>query len=203
MLTSRQWRVGTDMFRLHFGFDRGRVAAFAAGAVLMGLVLGVGVASESNGNTIYSCLNPAGQPRIVDAPEDCRPQETSLDWNIEGPQGIPGLQGLEGPGGPQGPPGEQGPPGMEGPPGVLSMYHRFANTDILESGEFGFAQAVCDPGDIATGGGFSQIFGLAGEMLVVTDLTQVSSHNVNVLNIGGPAAVVQAVSRVLCADVTP
>ena len=55
--------------------------------------------------TIMACVNPAGQIRIIGPGDSCRPQETSLEWNITGPEGLPGADGSPGPPGPPGPPG--------------------------------------------------------------------------------------------------
>jgi hypothetical protein len=53
-------------------------------------------AESSNENVIYACLNPAGQIRIVDSLDECRPKETPIQWNIVGPAGNPGPQGEPG-----------------------------------------------------------------------------------------------------------
>jgi len=77
-------------------------------------------AHGGDGSLIHACLNPAGQIRIVGPDENCRPQETPLDWNIvgpTGPQGPPGPEGPTGPTGPQGPTGPEGPEGPTGPQG--------------------------------------------------------------------------------------
>ena len=86
--------------------------------------------------TIYACAqahrdNGSGLLRLVAAGEPCRRNETSIHWNVAGPQGPvgttglpgpPGVYGLTGPAGPQGLVGPQGPPGLAGstcsdPPG--------------------------------------------------------------------------------------
>ncbi|MFC2068425.1 hypothetical protein ACFLTP_05410 [Chloroflexota bacterium] len=53
-------------------------------------------ANSSNENVICACLNPAGQIRIVESAEECRPQETPLQWSIVGSAGNPGPQGEPG-----------------------------------------------------------------------------------------------------------
>lgn len=75
-------------------------------------------------DVIDACYNGNnGQLRIVDEPDECRPSEEAISWNIEGPQGETGPQGLEGPAGsqgeigPEGPAGPQGPEGPQGPQG--------------------------------------------------------------------------------------
>ena len=79
-----------------FQIDRGKVAAFAVGAVMVGLVLGGGVAFANDGGTIHACVSPAGLPRLVVAPGDCKSFETLLNWSITGPQGPAGPQGDDG-----------------------------------------------------------------------------------------------------------
>jgi hypothetical protein len=68
---------------------------------VMGIV-GVAVAqSSSSGDVIHACYQTAnGQLRIVSEGSDCRPSETAISWNADGPQGQPGPQGAEGPPGP-------------------------------------------------------------------------------------------------------
>lgn len=80
--------------------------------------------------TIYACAqahrdNGSGLLRLVAAGEPCRRNETSIHWNVAGPQGPVGTTGLPGPPGVYGltgPAGPQGPPGLAGstcsdPPG--------------------------------------------------------------------------------------
>ncbi|GFH36416.1 collagen-like protein [Streptomyces pacificus] len=84
------------------------------------------------------------------------PQGEKGDTGPQGPQGEQGEQGDRGPRGPQGEQGEQGDRGPRGPQGFQG--------EQGESGVFGAYVRVgepgpisvveCDPGDIATGGGF-------------------------------------------------
>ncbi len=67
------------------------------------------------GNVIYACSNPAGQLRSVACPDDCKRNETVLDWSIVGP---PGADGAVGPTGPQGEIGPAGPAGADGADGA-------------------------------------------------------------------------------------
>jgi len=70
------------------------------------LLLGATVVYASGENEkIYACVNPGGQPRIVEDLDECKESETKLWWNKEG---IRGEQGEIGPQGPEGPEGEQG-----------------------------------------------------------------------------------------------
>jgi hypothetical protein len=71
---------------------------------------------------IYACLNPGnGNVSVVGATEECRPNETRVQWNVvgqPGPQGPRGPQGETGPQGPQGAVGPQGPQGETGATGA-------------------------------------------------------------------------------------
>ena len=62
--------------------------------------------------------------------------------------------GTEGPRGPEGP---QGPPG---PPGAANLIVRSGPAVTVEAGDFDAAKASCNPGEVATGGGF-----LAGNVI--------------------------------------
>ncbi len=83
-----------------------------------------------------------------------------------GPQGMPGSDGADGamgpagptgptgPAGPAGPAGPTGPVGPQGPAGPVSTYFRTASV-IVANGSSAIVSAVCDAGDLVTGGGFS------------------------------------------------
>jgi hypothetical protein len=50
-----------------------------------------------NGNVIQGCYsNATGTLRRVNSPSDCKNAETSISWNVAGPQGPQGLQGPPG-----------------------------------------------------------------------------------------------------------
>ena len=104
--------------------------------VVLAASLGVGaVATAHGGDTtlIHACVNKnSGGLRLVGENEECKPAESALDWNIQGPVGPVGPQGLQGPKGdtgavgpigtqgelgPQGPAGPKGDPGATGPQG--------------------------------------------------------------------------------------
>jgi hypothetical protein len=108
------------------------------------LLLGATVVyANSDGEEIYACVNPAGEPRIVESLEECKSQETDLWWNQEG---------IQGPVGPQGPQGDEGP---EGPPGVPSTYTITRWYVPCYDGVRGCqGTAYCDVGDVPTGGGY-------------------------------------------------
>jgi hypothetical protein len=101
-----------------------RILAAGSVAALMGAGAMAAVTHEtaSPGEVIYACLTPgSGQLRVVAGPEQCRRQESSLEWNVRGPEGVRGLQGLPGPQGPPGPQGEPGAPGAPGAPGPSTL----------------------------------------------------------------------------------
>jgi len=61
------------------------------GAVLFSVMLtGFGVSAEAG--EIHACVkeNAEGNVRIVEDPRDCRLNERSVSWNIQGPPGLPG-----------------------------------------------------------------------------------------------------------------
>jgi hypothetical protein len=93
-----------------------------------GLAMAAAPAADGEITACYQSRG-AGNLRIVDADEQCRPNETRISWNEEGPagpqgaqgpagpQGAQGLPGGTGPQGPAGAPGEKGDPGLDGLPG--------------------------------------------------------------------------------------
>lgn len=61
-------------------------------------VIALGISQQPvAADTVRGCRNPAGQVRLIDETESCRPQETLVTWNT---QGEPGPAGPEGPAGP-------------------------------------------------------------------------------------------------------
>jgi hypothetical protein len=94
--------------------------------------------AQADPNKIYGCIGlavsgislklagrdipPNAIIRVRDGATACSANETTLDWSITGPQGIPGIQGPQGDQGIQGPqgiPGIQGVPGPKGDPTYL------------------------------------------------------------------------------------
>jgi hypothetical protein len=69
-------------------------------------------------------------------------------WDLRGPAGPPG---------PPGPAGPPGPPGSADTAGALTFYRVMAEVTIAPGG-VAQALAMCDQGDIATGGGFWKDF---------------------------------------------
>lgn len=114
----------------------GVVTAFVMGCVLAGTVT-MAAAGAQVVTQIYGCVTAnSGAVRIVSATETCRSNETSLVWNVQGPEGpqgpvgpsgpqgpagADGAQGEIGPAGPQGATGPQGPEGPQGPAGMTNL----------------------------------------------------------------------------------
>lgn len=66
-------------------------AAFGAGALLAGLVVGgIAVAQPEEPETIQACKLVNGFVRVVDSADDCKVNETPLEWDVEGPPGPAG-----------------------------------------------------------------------------------------------------------------
>jgi Collagen triple helix repeat (20 copies) len=67
---------------------------------------------------IFACVNASsGEIKLVAPNATCKNNETSVVWNVVGPQGLIGPAGPPGPTGPIGPDGAQGPQGPAGPAG--------------------------------------------------------------------------------------
>ena len=146
------------------------------GVVVLLLAVGVTVALAA-ASDINACVkNATGTIRIIGEGESCKSNELPLSWNNqEGPQG---------------------------PPGVLGFYHRESTPyTVINLNQQATASAECDPGDIATGGGYVLIDGDAEGFNVWQTLTHVSSHTVIALNNLNETQTFLA--RVVCADVTP
>lgn len=115
-----------------------------------------------SGGVIHACYDAGnGTLRVIDteAGETCRPQETALSWNQEGPQGP------EGPSGPEGPPGPsdgyvkslRGGTGIEvnGTVNVLSLSlpagdYILSTTALVQRNQAGISTVICD---LRVGGG--------------------------------------------------
>jgi hypothetical protein len=124
----------------------------------------------AQGGTIHACryLNEDGAFTVgtlynvsVGSPLSCgqyQPAEP-ISWRMRGARGPRGPEGQRGRPGPQGEPGAVGPEGPAGPvgepgaPGVLHTYAVIVPAPIT-GGPAVAAEAVCDAGDVATGGGF-------------------------------------------------
>jgi hypothetical protein len=102
--------------------------------------------AETEESVISGCYsNHSGALRVIGDGEECRADETALQWNQ---QGSPG---------PVGPAGPQGPVGPEGPAGGLAgrevMVFEF--TVPSSTAEFTYvATATCPAGKVVLGGGY-------------------------------------------------
>ncbi len=114
------------------------VAGIGAGLVVSAVALAT--IPDSNG-VIHACYKKSGGAlRVIDnSVTNCAGSETSLNWNVQGAQGIQGPAGQQ---------GEQGPPGISGREIIVSG---FVN---LDPGEGGSTSAICPQGKMVVGGGF-------------------------------------------------
>lgn len=112
-----------------------RVAAVVTGTFLIGAFASVLFGHGGDTTRIHACVAKDGTLRIVTPATACRSQEAALDWNIQGPQGLPGIEGIQGLQGEQGLPGEDGAPGDPGPRGPSDAYvtHSGLNPVAFES----------------------------------------------------------------------
>jgi hypothetical protein len=133
--------------------------------------LDVRAAVAQGGRTLFACrYNPVDgyslptdtimDPRVGN-PAPCGSWSNGhpISWQIRGPRGARGPAGERGRRGPRGEKGKAGEDGATGPAGapgaagVLSTYGVIVPAPI-ESGTHMASEALCDPGDVATGGGF-------------------------------------------------
>src|SRR6478672_5959023 len=96
------------------------------------------------------------------------------DKGDTGPQGPPGPEGPQGPKGDKGDTGEQGLPGEKGdkgdtgPPRTQSVIERVGESVTISQGNTGSADAKCNPGEKATGGGYTWKFRTPGDDNIVS-----------------------------------
>src|SRR5687768_10396603 len=86
----------------------------STGLTLAAVFIAGAFPSQVHAQTMYACVGPQGNLRLVSGPASCRPSEISTSWNQQGPAGSSGPQGPPGPPGPQGDAGEQGQAGADG-----------------------------------------------------------------------------------------
>jgi hypothetical protein len=125
---------------------------------LAGIALGAGVGAsavawaDDGAPTISACYSRNnGLLRIIGSGEECRPDETALEWNQQGPPGP------QGPAGPQGPTGPVGPEGPAGPAGGLADREIVTQDFTVPRSTLEFTYVVtaaCPPGKLVTGGGY-------------------------------------------------
>jgi hypothetical protein len=109
------------------------VASLIAGAVAVGG--GLAYATIPNGAVIHGCYaRSGGAVRVIDGDvTSCKPSETSLDWNAQGPAGQQGPAGPSGPAGPRGPQGDTGPVGQSGPQGASGPSDGYFTANAAEA----------------------------------------------------------------------
>jgi hypothetical protein len=117
--------------------SRGRMPRITVlGAVaILGVVAATFAAAAipDDDGTIHACrMLKNGKLRVVADPDNCRPRERKLSWNIHGPKGDAGPAGVAGA---QGPSGEQGATGESGTAGPKA---RPAHRDRKAIREWGF-----------------------------------------------------------------
>ena len=122
-----------------------KYAVVACLALIIGIsgtgVFAIAKAHGGHGSLIHSCAERFGKVghgkvRIVGPDEACERFETAIDWNIQGPTGIPG------------PKGDKGDPGLEGPVGPSEIPCPAGFTNVGAAGE----QLGCMQTDEANGG---------------------------------------------------
>lgn len=145
---------------------RGRRAtgllATAAGLALVAASAHAGGAAAA-GNSYAACISVYDElynVAIGNSPAgSCANGKALIRWNQQGATGPRGKKGQRGPRGPKGNVGDTGPRGEAGPRGApgadlrLRTYTATARTTGSD-GQLMQAQASCDAGDLATGGGF-------------------------------------------------
>jgi hypothetical protein len=143
-------------------------ALAAAGTLILGS--GAAYAAVAGTEEFHGCVGKlTGSLRVIDPAKNqhCLALETPITWNQTGPAGVPGPTGPAGPAGPVGPAGPAGdtgpagPAGPQGPAGVagVPIVRQGETVRIYPSdvGNTGDVVARCEPGEVATGGGFNGI----------------------------------------------
>ncbi|MEO3859121.1 hypothetical protein [Acrocarpospora sp. B8E8] len=129
------------------------------------LILGGGAAYAAvPAEEFHGCVGKlTGSLRVIDPAKNqrCLALETPITWNQTGPAGVPGATGPAGPAGPPGPAGDPGPAGPQGPAGMAGVpivrkgeTVRIPPSDVGNTGD---VVARCEPGEVATGGGFNGV----------------------------------------------
>ncbi len=139
-----------------------RAAALAAVAALVATTL-LSSAASAAGPTYTGCIDQYGYLRDVRIGLSpiggvCQ-GATQIRWNQQGAKGAPGAKGPRGKRGPKGKPGEQGQTGPAGPKGADGAdveLRTYSLTETTSGADERLLQvaAMCDRGDLATGGGF-------------------------------------------------
>ena len=132
---------------MRFPIRRRRLLVTGAVSAI-GLALAAGIAYATipdSAGVIHGCYQKVdGQLRVIDqqAGASCRPSEQQLDWNQTGAPG---------------PPGPTGPQGPKGDPGAAPSFSTYTvvGDDANVGPKAELDESVnCNPGDLATGGGY-------------------------------------------------
>jgi hypothetical protein len=143
---------------MRHGFGRA-ARALAPWILVVTVSLGGGMAlADHDTNTIHACAKTGtGTLRVVASADECKSNETPVQWTVEGPQGPQGPQGPvgpEGPAGPQGPQGPQGVPGPVGPQGAPGANDVFVSQfGLRTNGANAGRGAECTLGEVILSGG--------------------------------------------------
>ena len=107
----------------HLRSRRGRayLVAFGTAAVAIGIYAAVAVAGPSTGVINACALTGQGQLRIIGDGGSCKPNETAVSWNVEGPTGVTGATGATGN---TGATGAMGFPGRDVHRKLRQLHHR-------------------------------------------------------------------------------
>lgn len=108
-----------------------QVRFVAMGTLFVGAAAAMVWGHGGDASLIHACVAKDGTIRIVAPAATCKSNETPLDWNIQGPQGLPGSQGIQGIQGPPGDDGEDGATGETGPRGPSDAYVTDSGMDPL------------------------------------------------------------------------
>lgn len=141
--------------------------AIAAGAVVGGAA--TYVQAQSTPPTIRACaikvpnpgnIPPLGTMRTISASQSCQPNESLLEWNVQG------IKGNTGPQGPQGPQGSEGPQGPQGPSSVTVVQAQVT----IDSGELSDTAALACPSGRPVGAGLRYVSGgFSNEVVTISE----------------------------------
>jgi hypothetical protein len=116
--------------------------------------------STTNTNLIQSCIDREGNLKIISPTTTCHREHKPLNWNKQGPAGLPGAPGLVGA------TGAQGAAGLPGVSGYQQVVVATANEKLPAFGET-VRFANCPAGKKVIGGG-GIIFNASGRWIVDT-----------------------------------
>jgi hypothetical protein len=146
--------------------------AIGTGVALLGLTIGVAIASIPTNGVVNGCYGRfGGTLRVIDpATQKCNlTLEKPIVWSETGPQGLPGKDGANGL------PGKDGAPGPQGPAGGAVGFGRAGSAAVgtapadclvgqitLSSATFGFGTPA--EGQILNIGDYPTLFSLIGNL---------------------------------------